>query len=332
MTEATSTPPAIRLMARPTCPLCNTTGQVLYANLHDRLYDVPGEWTLCKCPSCGLVWLNPAPTEQDIGKVYASYFTHETGKPAWQSDNPIYRAWVKAGSVYRAAINNTFMGQMRRRADAMYLGEVPPGRLLDVGCGDGGWLAKMKTLGWQVEGQETDADAAAYAQRVYGVNVHVGLLHELQLPPAMFDAITLSHVIEHVHDPVAVLAECRRLLKPTGRLIALTPNIESYGHQQFGVNWVALEPPRHLTLFSPATLADVAKRAGYAQANVQTTQVRAQFMHIASSDIQRSGHHALHQSYSIAQLVPAMIYEWQAWSAWRKDPASGDELVLEARP
>jgi 2-polyprenyl-3-methyl-5-hydroxy-6-metoxy-1,4-benzoquinol methylase len=319
-------------MDRPACLLCNTAGEVLYAHLHDRLYDVPGEWTLCICPSCGLVWLNPLPIEDDIGKVYNSYFTHETGKPAWQSDNPVYRAWVKAGGVYRAAINNSFMGQMRRRADSMYLGSVMPGRLLDVGCGDGGWLAKMKTLGWQVEGQETDADAASYAMRVHGVTVHVGLLHELHLPPSTFDAITLSHVIEHVHDPIAVLAECRRLLKPHGRLIALTPNVESYGHKRFGVNWVALEPPRHLTLFSPATLAEVAKRAGFAQTDVQTTQVRAQFIHIASSDIQRSGRHALHHSYSLAKLAPAMTYEWQAWSAWRNDPSSGDELVLEARP
>jgi SAM-dependent methyltransferase len=331
MTEITSTP-NLRLMARPACLLCGSAGDVLYANLHDRLYDVPGEWTLCQCPNCGLAWLNPAPIEEDIGKVYASYFTHESGKPAWQSDNPIYRAWVKAGGVYRAAINNSFMGQMRRRAEAMYLGDVTPGRLLDVGCGDGGWLVKMRVLGWQVEGQETDADAAAYAQREHGLVVHVGLLHELDLPAASFDAITLSHVIEHVHDPVSVLGECRRLLKPEGRLIALTPNIASYGHRQFGVNWVALEPPRHLTLFTPATLAEVAKRAGFAQAQVQTTQVRAQFIHIASSDIQRSGHHDLRHSYSLAQLAPAMSYEWQAWSAWRKDPASGDELVLEARP
>jgi 2-polyprenyl-3-methyl-5-hydroxy-6-metoxy-1,4-benzoquinol methylase len=332
MSETTVAQLDIRLTERSACLLCNTAGEVMYAGLHDRLYDVPGEWTLCKCPSCGLAWLNPLPIEADIGKVYARYFTHETGKPAWQSDNPVYRAWVKAGGVYRAAINNSFMGEMRRQADSMYLGAVTPGRLLDVGCGDGGWLVKMRTLGWQVEGQETDADAAAYAERVHGVTVHLGLLHDLRLPPASFDAITLSHVIEHVHDPIAVLAECRRLLKPDGRLIALTPNVAGYGHKRFGVNWVALEPPRHLTLFSPATLADVGKRAGFAQASVKTTQVRAQFIHIASSDIQRNGHHALHASYSLAQLATAMRYEWQAWSAWRADPASGDELVLEARP
>ncbi len=332
MTQVAPLTSAIKTMDRPTCLLCGAAGEVLYAGLHDRLYDVPGEWSFRRCPACGLVWLSPAPIEEDISKVYASYFTHETSQPAWQSDNPVYRAWVKAGGIYRAIIGKSFMGQMRRRAESMYLGDVAPGRLLDVGCGDGGWLAKMQALGWQVEGQETDAEAAVSAQRLHGVTVHVGLLQDLKLPVATFDAVTLSHVIEHVHDPIAMLTACRRLLKPDGRLIALTPNVEGFGHACFGVHWVALEPPRHLTLFSPATLAEAARRAGFAQVDVQSTQVRAQFIHIASSDIRRSGHHALHRSYSIAQLAPAMKHEWRAWAAWKSNPASGDELVLQSRP
>ena len=77
--------------------------------------------------------------------------------------------------------------------------------------------------------------------------------------------ITLSHVIEHVHNPVALLKVCRRLLKPTGQLWLETPNIDGAGHRQYMKNWRGLEPPRHLVLFNSQSLAKALFASGFAR-------------------------------------------------------------------
>ncbi|MCS6848835.1 MAG: class I SAM-dependent methyltransferase [Anaerolineae bacterium] len=322
----------VRTVAMLECYLCCSPGAVLYRPLHDRLYSVSGEWSLRRCtnPACGLVWLDPTPWPEDVGKLYESYFTHPNTPPAWKSRNPVYRAWVMLGGAYRTLVRSTFIGKMRARAEAMYLDTASPGRLLDVGCGDGNAAATLQAKGWEVEGQEIDATAAEFASRTHGFKVHVGPLESLNLPGGAYDAITLSHVIEHTPDPIALLRECRRLLRPGGILIAITPNILSFGHAQFKVNWVALDPPRHLLILSPATAGEMARRAGFARFNVWTTPARAQFAYIASRDIASHGRHLLHKTYSVPQLVRAFWFELRAWHAWRRDPYSGEELVLEA--
>lgn len=312
--------------------MCGSAGRALHTGLRDRLYAAPGEWTLMQCenPSCKLAWLSPMPAKEDLGRLYENYFTHEDERPAWESRAPMYRAWVMAGAAYRAAIGKTNMGQARRRAEAMYLDDLAPGHVLDVGCGDGENLARLRQRGWHTLGQEMDLGAAQRASQKRGLDVRVGDLAELRLPSASFDAVTLSHVIEHVLDPVALLAECRRLLKPGGKFVALTPNLLGFGHDVFGANWVALDPPRHLYLFGPATLAQVAQKAGFAKTHVSTNAVRSQYIGIASGDVARTGRHALGQTYTLGQLARGMAYEWRAWAALAKDPVCGDELVLEA--
>lgn len=322
----------VRRVDRPTCPHCDAPHRALYSGLRDRLYHAPGTWALAQCtnPACGLIWLHPGPDERDLGRIYERYFTHEASEPAWRSDNPAYQAWVKAGGAYRAAIARSMVGRLRRRAEFGYLDDLAPGRVLDVGCGDGSWLAHMRGLGWRAEGQETDAQAARYARDRHGLTVHEGELRALALPAASYDAVMLSHVIEHVYDPAGLLAACRRLLKPGGKLVALTPNAASFGHRTFGSSWVALDPPRHLQVFAPRTLAAAAERAGLPAFQVWTSPVRAQFIATASEDIRRTGRHDLHKAYSLPQLIAAMLFEQRAWAAYRRDATSGDELILEA--
>jgi 2-polyprenyl-3-methyl-5-hydroxy-6-metoxy-1,4-benzoquinol methylase len=80
---------------------------------------------------------------------------------------------------------------------------------------------------------------------------------------AFFDAITLSHVIEHVHDPVDTLIRCHRMLKPGGYLWLETPNADSVGYELYGRYWRGLEPPRHLVIFNSAALEMTLARAGF---------------------------------------------------------------------
>ena len=111
----------------------------------------------------------------------------------------------------------------------MYLETITPGRLLDVGCGNGQRLSQLQTLGWDVEGQEIDPKAVMNAQRNYGIKIHLGNLHDIAFSSSTFDAIIMGHVIEHLIDPLAILTECHRILKPGGILVITTPNVESFG-------------------------------------------------------------------------------------------------------
>ena len=100
-------------------------------------------------------------------------------------------------------------------------------------------------------GTSSGVVAAVQVARQRGLEVDCGAVEDQRYPAAAFDAVTLNHVIEHVPDPLATVAECRRLLKPGGRLLMFTPNAGSLAHWMFGRDWRGLEPPRHLHLFAP---------------------------------------------------------------------------------
>ena len=137
-----------------------------------------------------------------------------------------------------------------------------PGRLLDVGCGNGSFLLRMRELGWHVEGLEVDPVAAGVA-RGSAVNVDPGPMTMSTFPSAHFDAITLSHVIEHLHDPVAVLQACANALRPGGLIWVATPNLDAAGRRFMGRTWAPLDPPRHLVLFTRPSLRRALNMAGF---------------------------------------------------------------------
>jgi len=138
-----------------------------------------------------------------------------------------------------------------------------PGRILDVGCGAGHFLNGMKLRGWQTFGIEVSEGAAAYARERFGLEVHVGELEEAEFPAACFDVITLWHVLEHLHDPLATLMEINRLLKDDGLLVFAIPNWESVDARLFGEFWVGLDVPRHLYVFARPALESLLFEAGF---------------------------------------------------------------------
>jgi SAM-dependent methyltransferase len=178
---------------------------------------------------------------------------------------------------------------MRERAllGTMCLSGAKKGALLDVGCGNGRFLSLMREAGWEVRGVEPDPVAAKIAQEENGIPVTVGALDHAELADESFDAITLNHVIEHVHDPVALLSQCRRVLKPHGTAVIVTPNIESFGHETFGPCWRGLEPPRHLHLFSLRALRNCCERAGLRIQVLRTSARSARGIRRGSEAIKR---------------------------------------------
>jgi 2-polyprenyl-3-methyl-5-hydroxy-6-metoxy-1,4-benzoquinol methylase len=325
--------------------MCGSGGDVLHDQVRDRLFGAPGAWRYRRCAACRLVWQDPMVLERDVGRLYASYYTHAPPADAGHSAaRSMYRraqhAYIARRYGYAPSpLIDRLLGAALglypgRRADAdflaMYLPAAGRGRLLDVGCGHGATLVEMARLGWTAEGIEPDEHAVAVA-RARGFHVLPGTVFSADLPARAFDAVVMSHVIEHVHRPVETLRRCGELLAPGGRVVVVTPNAESWGHEVFGAAWRGLEPPRHLHVFSKDALARAARAAGLCDPDVAVTIRNARGIYDASQAIRR----AVATGASTAD-IPAPTLRSEAWqlAEWLRGlgrPASGEELVLTAR-
>ena len=279
------TPNEIRSTPRPACAVCGSQGELIYKSLRDRLFGASGSWNLKKCSNthCGLIWLDPMPLLEDIGKAYARYYTHAPRHAGSMSFLKRFiqrteRRWLSHRYGYPddpADVSGPFFKKSYyffpfffEPTKVRFLPCVPNGRLLDVGCGSGGWLVDMKNLGWKVEGVDFDPKAVEAAGAM-GIKITIGNVEDQGYPAASFDAITLSHVIEHVPDPIGTILECARLLKPGGRLILYTPNASSWCHYYFKGDWRGLEPPRHLHIFSFTSMRKLFDRAEFEQVSIR---------------------------------------------------------------
>lgn len=144
------------------------------------------------------------------------------------------------------------------------------GRILDLGCSAGGFLASLKGPSWELFGVDMSDRVAREAEARTGAQIFVGDILDAPFPPASFDAITCFHVFEHLYEPWKVLAKVSQWLKPGGIFYAMMPNIDSAGAKIFGSYWYALELPRHLHHFSPKALGNVARRVGLTELSVTT--------------------------------------------------------------
>ena len=323
----------LRTNPKPLCILCGSPGTVLYQELRDRLFSAPGLWRLKQCcrPECGLVWSDPAPLEEDLGLAYRTYYTHT--KPAGNLSK--FKHFVLAHG-YRLGISvpAILAGLHRERRDFrhMFLGHLRPGRIFDVGCGDGQVLARMSKLGWRGAGIDFDAAAVETGRQKFGQHLQVGDFQTAQLNERDFDAVTMSHVIEHVPDPIACLKKCRDLLKPGGQLVVTTPNIRSLGHATFKENWRGLEVPRHLHIFAPNLLGDCARAAGLAVLRTGSTAVNADYMANASIAIQKAPRDAnrIGGGWNVRYALASIRFQYREHFALRRNPDVGEEAFLIA--
>jgi len=275
--------PTDGLESVPNCPVCGSAQrEVLYSDLTDRVFNVaPGKWTLHQCTQCQSAYLDPRPNQATIGLAYARYYTHDA------EDHPI----VRRKGIVRAFIHDAMNGyrnarfglnrQPSIRAGRWMIPMLPSikaavdaqcrdlprpptggGRLLDVGFGNGGFLTLATEAGWNAEGIDFDERAVEVA-RSRGLSVRCISADTFKEAEALYDVITISHVIEHVYDPVGLLRALFAQLKPGGMLWLDTPNLDSKGHQHFQKNWRDLDPPRHLVLFGGQTLMKVLQDCGF---------------------------------------------------------------------
>lgn len=176
-----------------------------------------------RCTACGLQLTRPLPTESEVAELYGHEYYGE-GRPGLLS-------WERLRLLFHEVV-------LRHRARA--LAGRPPGRALDVGCGDGDMLAFLWARGWEVRGQDVSPAAAARAA-AKGIEVHQGPLSGAPYEAGSFDVVMLWHVLEHLTEPLEELRRIRGLLAPEGLLVVEVPNNASWTRRLCGES--GLHPP-----------------------------------------------------------------------------------------
>jgi 2-polyprenyl-3-methyl-5-hydroxy-6-metoxy-1,4-benzoquinol methylase len=341
----------IRTTKKPKCFVCDSDGLELYTKQQDKLFGAPGYWNINKCSNkaCGLLWLNPMPIVEDIGEAYRNYYTHNAmaqASTSWSARAYRYikNCYLASRFGYTKAVNQfstlqKILGLIMyfhpgRRADVdfsvMHVPFKKNGHLLEIGCGSGAMLSIMQALGWQVEGIEVDPVGVKVA-RAKGLNVHLGDIYSKHYADNCFDAITLSHVIEHVHDPVGLIRECARILKLGGVLSMVTPNSASLGHLIYKSSWLHLDPPRHLHIFNLSVLETIVTKLDL-KIEISKTIIRdANGLFIACRSIRNTGTFVMGSDAGIALKFWARTMQMLEWAILKVRPLSGEEVLLVVR-
>lgn len=331
-----------------TCPVCcNPRRSAWRADLTDRIFaTVGGRWTLWRCAGCAAAYLDPRPTVATIGRAYSTYYTHAS-EPGHHivvpSDLPAQR---RRRAVHASYYNRYFGHRLvsalplgwtliassrRRRARAdqsirhLPAPSHPEAVLLDLGCGDGAFLRVARALGYVARGLEFDPAAAATARRA-GFEVETRGVDQVDYEPNSLDQVTLNHVIEHVHDPVGLLRRVLYWLRPGGRVWLQTPNIDGNGSETFAADWRGLEPPRHLVLFTPASLGRALADAGFTDVALQLPPPDASF-YVAQSQALRDGRDPYQEADALRRRAAKRIGErWNRASLG--DPRRAESITM----
>ncbi len=242
------------------CPVCQTQDSRFLFQAPDRLHGVEGSFPYVKCLSCGLTFMNPQVVPEDIGALYptdyAPHATKGTQVASAFTSVPARKPSPLAGSIDDFFTNEKLGTEVTRarREDST---------LLDVGCGNGRFLQKMRErYGYQVSGVDFSPLAVQAAKTNYGIDVFQGFLEDARYPDASFDVVTAWWYLEHVPEPLPALREIARILKPGGYLVFGVPNTRSVVAALFGNLWYHLDSPRHLSLFAPRSVKRLVADAG----------------------------------------------------------------------
>jgi SAM-dependent methyltransferase len=239
------------------CPLGCPRDDRLVLLASDRLHHIPGRYPVVRCASCGLMRTNPRPTPETIGIYYPEDYTPFASTQV----RPPQRRSPKRCKLLRR------LRRLVLNVDPHRLPAVAPGRLLEIGCGSGNFLARMKKRGWDVAGIEASRIAAASAQAA-GLAVRSGRLECAPDPVERYDLVAGWEVLEHLHDPVASLGLLARWTVPRGWLALSVPDAGSIDFAMFTHAWYGLDVPRHLFHFTLPTLTAVLRRGGWDVDNV----------------------------------------------------------------
>lgn len=227
------------------CPLCQAADSRLLYVARDRHYGIRGDFPIVRCNDCSLVFLNPMYSDAELAKLYPTdYYAYQ--------DNFCETQWkqlAKRVLGYKLTTKEPRFGR--------------PGVMLDLGCGSGWFLKRMRKQGWTVLGVEISEQAANVGRELGGLEIRSGTLQQAHFPPDYFDYVRANHSFEHISCPNETLEEIRRVLKPTGKLMLAVPNIDSLTARMFRNYWWYLGAPVHPFNYSVRTLSRLLTKHGF---------------------------------------------------------------------
>jgi 2-polyprenyl-3-methyl-5-hydroxy-6-metoxy-1,4-benzoquinol methylase len=222
-----------------TCILCKTSEREL-------LIKKDG-WTVYRCPTCGLGFLDPRPSESEIEGLYRSDYFSERYDGGIDPDSPQYKKRL-SGEWHRTK----FIKSVKRS-----------GHLLDIGCGYGYFLDASRREGYKVHGLDVSEWAAQYAIEKLGLSMTIGKIGDVNLPPQNFDIITMWHSLEHTPNPHMALQRAKSWLKKDGILVIDVPNYEGTDARRIWHEWDGWSLPYHYWHFTSKSLKQLLSHHGF---------------------------------------------------------------------
>lgn len=273
------------------CPICRATeGKRLFLHCKDRMFGIQGEWDIRICEQCGLSYTIPQLSESEITKFYLKEY---------QPYHPP-RALSRIGLLRALKGLMTFPYRMRYGDLEVDIRPFGTKTMLDVGCGGGILMKHMHDLGWTTHGIDISEEGLTNCKRKAPDAILIkGTLQDLP-SDRKYDLITLSHVIEHLPDPLGTLKYCWNLLEPRGKILIIVPNINSWDAKIFGCYWSGLDLPRHLIHLNEDSAKRLLTSAGF-----QIENLRPSFLPTSISE-------------SLLFLLPNPIRAWSLRSKFRR--------------
>jgi 2-polyprenyl-3-methyl-5-hydroxy-6-metoxy-1,4-benzoquinol methylase len=258
------------------CPIC---GERNFSKQFDTLdYTTTREsFTIQRCDHCSLLLTNPRPSKDTIGKYYKSenYISH-TGGGQSVIDN-IYRAVRSRTLKSKLNLINKYQSKFN---------------LLDYGSGTGEFLATCKDAGWTVTGVEPSDEARVKVRK------DITVVSELSKVTSQVNAITMWHVLEHVHDLNETLARMRSLLTNNGTVFIALPNHESYDARYYKNFWAGYDVPRHLWHFNKENIKTLLTRHNLRLQAIQPMKFDSYYVSLLSESYKSPGRSAITRSMS----------------------------------
>ncbi|OGP92890.1 MAG: hypothetical protein A2156_10035 [Deltaproteobacteria bacterium RBG_16_48_10] len=242
------------------CEVCGSDQHQFLFEGWDRVFGIPGKFRLVRCKDCGLTFINPQPDSETLKAFYPDVY-YASNPSHYRDYSRLRREVLEAyfgyesppqGSPGLRLLKRIFLLPFRIR----YQHSIPfikGGKMLDIGCGNGTELYKLKRMGWEAYGVEMDEQASERA-RSKGISVFTGDLFEAGYPDQFFHVVRMSFVLEHLPHPRETLQEIQRVLVPQGRVYISIQNARSLHYWLFGPRWFSLDVPRHLFTFTPKTI------------------------------------------------------------------------------
>lgn len=216
---------------------------------------------LCRCRQCGLVRTQPVLSGRELGQYYSQPY-YGTGKAKFTG--PAEKMTQFFNHIRARTILSNMHGDPgapRRR----------PLRALDIGCGRGNLLMSLKHTGCECHGVEREEFPVDGLPP--DIEIHTGELKDIAFDGNSFDVVIIWHVLEHIDNPVALIEETARLLRPGGLLAIAVPNFGSFQARFFRKDWFHLDLPRHIYHFTPGTLSAILGKFGFAVSRTTTFSV-----------------------------------------------------------